>query len=157
MRPPPGSSAARPKRALRDVLVNVLLGLLLILVVYLGYSFVSRHVLRPPVEAERAGAPAGKVIQLDVLNGCGASGAATAFTGYLRARGFDVVEMHNYKTFDVEHSLVIDRGGNLENAERVAYALGVRKENIIQQINQDYYVDVSVVIGRDYDSLKPSH
>jgi hypothetical protein len=51
---------------------------------------------------------------------------------------------------------VIDRTGDMENARKVAYALGIGKEHIIQQINQDYYVDVSVVIGKDYKSLKPS-
>ena len=52
--------------------------------------------------------------------------------------------------------MVIDRVGNLKNAEKVAYALGVKKQNIVQQLNQDYYVDVSVVIGKDHSSLKPS-
>jgi hypothetical protein len=95
------------------------------------------------------------VIQIDVLNGCGDAGTATKFASFLRARGYDVVEMRNYKTFDLSESLVIDREGDLENAEKVAYALGVGKENIIQQINQDSYVDVSVVIGADYRKLKP--
>jgi hypothetical protein len=52
--------------------------------------------------------------------------------------------------------MVVDRVGNMQNAERVAYALGVKKENILQQMNPDYYVDVSVVIGKDYHALKPS-
>lgn len=63
--------------------------------------------------------------------------------------------MRNYKTFDLEKSLVIDRAGDMLNAEKVAYAIGVAKENVIQQINQDYYVDVSVVIGKDYHTLRP--
>jgi len=97
------------------------------------------------------------VIQIDVLNGCGDPGMAGKCSAFLRARGFDVVEMRNYKTFDLGESLVIDRAGNRENAERVAYALSVPKRNIIQQINQDYYVDVSVVIGKDYKTLRPFH
>ncbi|HTO92898.1 MAG TPA: LytR C-terminal domain-containing protein, partial [Bacteroidota bacterium] len=105
----------------------------------------------------RSGSPSRSTIQLDVLNGCGASGAGTAMTAYLRARGFDVVEYRNYRSFDVQETLVIDRAGNRENAEKVAYALGVAKGNIIEQINEDYYVDVSVLIGRDYASLKSSH
>ena len=65
--------------------------------------------------------------------------------------------MHNYKTSDVNESLVIDRVGNSANAEKVAYALGIKKKNIVQQLNHDYYVDVSVVIGKDFNTLKPSH
>ncbi len=148
------ASVARDPRTL---LLNVVIGLLTVIVGFLAYALLTRFVFRPPVDTERAGMTAGKgVIQLDVLNGCGVSGAANRITGYLRARGYDVVELRNYKTFDVQESLVIDRTGNLQNAERVAYALGIPRENIVQQISPDYYVDVSVVVGKNYQSLKPS-
>jgi hypothetical protein len=155
----PKAPVSRParKRDPRGVALNLLIAALVIVVGYLGYSLFARHVTQPPVDPMRSGVAPGEIIQIDVLNGCGANGAATAFTSFLRARGYDVVEMRNYKAFDVEESLVIDRTGNRKNAEKVAYALGIRKENILQQLNQDYYVDVSVVIGKDYNSLKPSH
>ncbi len=95
------------------------------------------------------------MIQLDVLNGCGASGAASTITAYLRSRGYDVVELRNYKTFDVPQSLVIDRTGDRENALKLAAALGIAKENIVVQISPDYFVDVSLVVGKDYQTLKP--
>ncbi len=144
------TSARRP----RLIILNAVIVVLALVAGYLGYALLARHVLHPPVDSGRAG---GGTIQVDVLNGCGASGAATAFTSYLRSRGYDVVEMRNYRSFDVEHSLVVDRTGALENARKVAYALGIRQENIVRQISEDYYVDVSVVIGKDYQSLKPSH
>jgi hypothetical protein len=140
----------------RSLALTVLIGALALLVLFLSYSLVERHFLRPPVDTERQGPSTGGVIQIDVLNGCGVSGAATSVRDYLRARGFDVVEMRNYKSFDVEESLVVDRTGAIGNAEKVAYALGINTSRIIQQINPDYYVDVSVVVGRDYRSLKPS-
>ena len=156
----PERRADPPRASATTTLVlNALIIVLAVLVGLLAYALVSRTLLRPPVETQRAGAqpaPAGSTIQLDVLNGCGAGGAAVQFTSYLRARGYDVVEVRNYKTFDVRESLVIDRVGNLQNAERVAYALGIKKQNILQQMNPDYYVDVSVVIGKDYQALKPS-
>lgn len=151
----------RPVSARKDprtLFLDVIIGALGLLVLVLAYSFASRMIFRPPVDPVRSGSTTpGTTIQLDVLNGCGAPGAGTSATAYLRARGFDVVEYRNYRSFDVRESLVIDRAGNRENAEKVAYALGIRKGNIIQQINQDYYVDVSVLIGRDYPTLKPSH
>jgi hypothetical protein len=150
----------RPVSARKDprtLLLDVIIGALGLLVLVLAYSFASRILFRPPVDPVRSGSGTPGTIQLDVLNGCGAPGAGTSATAYLRARGFDVVEYRNYRSFDVRESLVIDRAGNRENAEKVAYALGIRKGNIIQQINQDYYVDVSVLIGRDYPTLKPSH
>jgi ribosomal protein S28E/S33 len=140
----------------RSLALSVLIGALALLVLFLTYSLVDRHILRPPVDTARQGTSAGGVIQIDILNGCGVAGAATSVRDYLRARGFDVVEMRNYKSFDVEHSLVVDRTGASGNAERVAYALGIDRSRIIQQINTDYFVDVSVVVGRDHRTLKPS-
>jgi len=153
LKTPPAPPSRRDPRVL---LLNVLIAVLTLIVGYLLYSLLSRTIFSPPVESARSGVAAGTTIQLDVLNGCGVPNAGTQFTSYLRARGFDVVEIRNYKTFDVDESLVIDRTGDMNNARKVAYALGIGKEHIIQQMNQDYYVDVSVVIGKDYKSLKPS-
>jgi len=136
--------------------IDLAIAALAVVVGYLLYALVAHQVVNPPVEAERAGSESGEVIQIDLLNGCGVDGAAGAWAAYLRARGYDVVEMRNYKTYDIEHSLVVDRAGNLENARRVARALGIREENIVRQISEDYYVDVSVVIGNDFGRLKPS-
>jgi hypothetical protein len=143
---------SKPDR--RNTTLNVAVVALALVVGFLGYSLFQRQVLQPPVEATRPGIRTGEVIQIDVLNGCGVSRAASRVTGYLRERGYDVVEMRNYKSFDVPQSLVIDRSGDLETARKVAYALGVKEKNIVQQINHDYYVDVSVVVGKDYSSLK---
>lgn len=143
---------SKPDR--RNTILNLAVVGLVLVVGFLAYSFFQRQVLQPPVEVTRQGMTKGEVIQIDVLNGCGVSRAASRVTGYLRERGYDVVEMRNYKSFDVPQSLVIDRSGDLETARKVAYALGVKEKNIVQQINHDYYVDVSVVVGKDYSSLK---
>jgi LytR cell envelope-related transcriptional attenuator len=144
------------RKPARVIILNILIGLLVVVVGYLAFSLINQQVLHPPVDAGKTGVAPGEIIQIDVLNGSGLQGAAGSCTSYLRARGFDVVEMRNYKTSDVDKSLVIDRVGNLANAEKVAYALGIGKDNVVQQLNQDYYVDISVVIGKDFSSLKPS-
>ena len=146
---------AKPAHPPVTKILNVLIIVLAAVVLFLGYAFVERTFFRPTVDSDRAGEEQEGIIQIDVMNGCGDAGMASKCSSFLRARGFDVVEMRNYKTFDLDHSMVIDRAGNRENAERVARALGVGPKNIIQQINQDYYVDVSVVIGKDYSSLRP--
>lgn len=143
-------------RILRLRVLNAVIILLAVVVGFLSYSLIRRHVIAPPVETTGSGTSEGGVIQINVLNGCGVDGAASRCTTFLRDRGYDVVEIRNYKTFDVDESLVIDRTGNLTTAEKVAYALGIRKTNVIQELNPDYYVDVSVVVGRDFSSLKPS-
>ncbi len=140
----------------RTLALNILIGALVLIVGYLAYSLLERHLLRPPVEVAREPSGGG-IIQIDVLNGCGVAGAATAVRDYLRARGYDVVELRNYKSFDVDESLVVDRTGENQAAEKVAYALGISRSRIIRQINPDYFVDVSVIIGKDYKSMKSSH
>lgn len=139
--------------------LNVALLVLGLGVLVLVYGFVTRAAR--PAEAtspEREENPAqlvGEIIQVDVRNGCGASGVAAQTTRYLRERGFDVVESGNYVSFDQEKSMVLDRVGNLEAARKVAAALGVPEERVRQEIRQDYYLDASVVIGSDYQSLHP--
>jgi len=103
---------------------------------------------------------AAEIIQLNVLNGCGVSGVADRFTDYLRAHEFDVVELGNYKikgkvNYNVDETFVIDRIGNKANALKVAEILGIDKVKVIQQLNEDYFLDVSLVIGKDYYKLKP--
>jgi len=146
----------RRTRVPSGLLLNAGIALLAIVVAYFGYSFVVRTWFSPPVDPLRENDPRRKPIQVDVWNGCGQARAASMMTAYLRARGYDIVELRNYHRFDVEKSLVIDRTGRIENAEKVARALGIPAGRVIQQLNPDYFVDVSIVIGRDYLSLKPS-
>ncbi len=94
-------------------------------------------------------------LQINVLNGCGVNGIGTIMTKFSRLHGYDVVEMGNYKTFDVEHSIVIDRSGKMNEAQQLAILLGIDKKNVVQQFSTDQMVSASIVIGKDYKSLKP--
>jgi len=138
----------------RSMALNAAIVLLVVVVAYLAYSLIVRLFIAPGVDVVREGSSPGRIIQVDVLNGCGVPKAAGSMTAFLRSRGYDVVEIRNYHRFDVRESLVIERAGRMENAEKVARALGIAKTNIIQQLNPDYYVDVSVVVGLDYGTLK---
>ncbi len=97
------------------------------------------------------------IIQLEVLNGCGMPGVAEKFTEHLRKKNFDVVQTGNYRSFDIDNTMIIDRIGNLANAEKVAEALGIEKKYVIQQLNNDYFLDVSLVIGKDFNQLIPNN
>lgn len=124
--------------------------------VYLSYAFISRQIPAKPKETSSlVDDITQKVIQIEILNGCGIKGPASKFRVFLLTHGFDVVDVRNYKSFDIKETLVIDRIGNLSNANEVAKSLGVSERNVIQQINPDYFVAVSVIIGKDYNQLKP--
>jgi hypothetical protein len=139
-----------------SMLKKLLNGSILVALLVAGY-FAYAVISQKATPGREEHAPPPKIIQLDVLNGCGGKGVASKFTTYLRAAGFDVVEMKNYKVSSVPRTLVVDRVGNLAAARRVASSLGVSENNVVQQLNPDYFVDVSVIIGGDYTTLRPSH
>jgi hypothetical protein len=103
----------------------------------------------------RSPAPGGDVIQVGVRNGCGEPGLAARARRYLVRSGFDVVEVGNYSSFDVDSSMVIDRTGNRAVARRVARALGIPERRVRQDVGSEYYLDASVVLGSDYATLDP--
>jgi len=94
-------------------------------------------------------------IQVEVLNGCGVSGVAEKLTDYLRTNNIDVVNLGNYRSFEIENSIIIGRNEKIQNTEIVAAIVGLDKQNIIQQINPDYLLDVTFVLGKDYRDLIP--
>jgi hypothetical protein len=148
-------SESTPSGGVKGLLLNGGIVVLVLTAIVLSYSLIVRTTVRPPVDPTKHDRESAEIIQIDVLNGCGISGVAGEFTSYLRSRGYDVVEIGNYRTFDVAESMVIDRTGNLETARKVAYALGIREANVIQQINHDYFLDATVVIGNDFEKLRP--
>lgn len=138
-------------------LLNLTLVVLGLAVIVLLYALVTRQV-QPRTDPVRAETPAelvGDIIQVEVRNGCGVSGLAALATQHLRRHGFDVVETGDFRSFDQERSTVVDRVGNLDAAKRVAAALGIPEAQVQQEIRPDYYLDASVIIGKDYASLLP--
>ena len=122
----------------------------------MAYSLITKiEGLSPDDEDTNEANKPSKIIQLEVLNGCGISGVAEKFTNHLRQNNFDVVQVGNYSSFDIDNTLVVDRTGKRVNALKVAEALGIDPKNVIQQINNDYFLDVSLIIGRDFNHLKP--
>ncbi len=93
-------------------------------------------------------------IRVQLLNGCGVSGLAMSFADYLRKKNFDVVETKNYSSFNVKKTFVMDRVSlKMENARKVAKALGVSSKLLQPKLNPDLQVEVTVVLGHDFTHL----
>lgn len=141
-----------PKKGL---LLSIAIALLVILngmqVYGIFFGSSGKNPVRPTSEADTAHVP----IQINVLNGCGTAGVGNTMTIFCRHAGYDVVEMGNYKSFDVEESMVIDRSGKLNEAQYLASLLGIKRKNVIQQFSNDHMVSASIVIGKDYKQLIP--
>ncbi|MFD2530833.1 LytR C-terminal domain-containing protein [Gracilimonas halophila] len=139
----------------KELYLNTAIGFLSVLLLLLLAALFTR-IIYPRIFNERAELQSeliSEIIQIEVLNGCGVSGIANAYTGLLRSNGFDVVETGNFETFDLQETVIISRSGVIDNAYRVASALGVSEDNVIQESSPDFYLDVSVIIGHDYEKL----
>lgn len=91
-----------------------------------------------------------QLIQVEVLNGCGVTGVGDGLTDVLRSKGIDVVKTGNYRSFDIENTFIVDRLGKIETAYRVADSLNLDKRFIITEKNKSYFLDLTIVIGKDY-------
>lgn len=137
---------------------SVVMGLMSIIVVAMLSSFISRVFISPPVDptldADIQRNTAQEVIQVSVLNAAGAQGIATKAKNYLRSRGFDVVEIGNFdKT--VSKSCIIDCVGDLRSAMKVAYALGINDSLVVTKVDSNLFLRSSIILGMDYQELKP--
>ena len=102
----------------------------------------------PPPEPVPVQNQVEKVLQIEVLNGCGVSGIAAKFTEFLRDAGFDVVKTDNYKEndrdkFNMPRTVVIDRRGVKENALKVGRALGLSASRVLSEPNEAYLIDAT--------------
>lgn len=156
--------ANEPSSKFKNYSINILIVVLALVTIYLTYSFAKRVSLsRQDTKIETLDTsknqitrqPTGSTLQIDIQNGTGITGLGNKFMEYLRTNGFDVVEMGNFSSSDEKNSFVIDRAGNMRNAKRVAAALGIPETRVIQQMNKNYFLDATVVIGKDYNELTP--
>ncbi len=139
-----------------NLFLNITIFLLGAIIIFMLYSIYIK-IAKPNYnyESNLTNQTPSEIIQVEVLNGCGVGGVADRFTDFLRTNNFDVVNISNYIRFDMDETLIIDRIGNMANAYKVAKSLGVKNDNVIQQLNNDYFLDVSIIIGRDYFTLQP--
>lgn len=136
-----------------NLFLNISIFILSILILFLGYSLLSKlNVFGENSEIDKL-VKHKKNMQIEVLNGCGVDGIADMFTDSLRKKNFDVVNTGNYRTFKIDNSIVIDRTGNIINAEYLAEVIGIDKKQVIEQKNKNYFLDVTLIIGKDYKQL----
>lgn len=117
---------------------------------FLG-SALDQWLTRPPAEplARRSAPPPVERVRVEVLNGGGRAGMARAATDRLRDLGFDVVYYGNADSFERDSSVVLDRVGRPDLARAVAE--GARIPRIRSAADSNLLVDVSVVLGKDWE------
>ena len=117
------------KNNILNYILNGVIIIFLILVAYFGFSLINNSLksdkdIKEITDTSKAITNQPNLsIQLDVQNGTTENGVASEFTEYLRKNEIDVVEMGNYKTQDIEKTIIIDRSGDKNKAKKVAFTL----------------------------------
>jgi hypothetical protein len=128
---------------------------LLILVAVLAAAiFLGSHRAMPSNDRISATSGGGRTIpsigRIQILNGCGADGAANKVGDFLRAKGFDVKNKGNAPTSNYPFTLIVSRKKDMSIARQVAGALGVESDKTVLMRNGDETYDVTVYVGPDY-------
>jgi hypothetical protein len=93
-------------------------------------------------------------VRVEVLNGCGENRLAIKAANILRRMGFNVLKIGNATTQDFPHTVVIERSDpNLTNAKYFAKRIGC--SNIGKDVDAALHLDVSVILGKDYEKFFP--
>jgi hypothetical protein len=94
-----------------------------------------------------ASAPTDTRVRVQVLNATSVRGLARRATMLLRDRGFDVLDVGTAPQH-LDSTLVLDRSGHPELANRVAKALGGAR--VESRPDSSRYLDVTVLLGRSW-------
>ena len=125
--------------------------ILSVFVIYLLYSVLDKTgIIAFDNEEQVKPKNVQQLIQVEVLNGCGVAGIGDGLTDVLRAKGIDVVKTGNYRSFDVDNTFIVERMGKTETANRAADSLNLDKRFIITEKNKNLFLDLTIVIGKDY-------
>lgn len=127
-------------------------GTLAVVVALVSVAVFALRSVRPLPGGERreppdASTPQSERIRVQVLNATTVRGLARRATRHLRDRGFDVVEMGT-SSEQQDSTLVLDRSGHPEWAQRVADAMGGAR--VESRPDTSRYLDVTVLIGRTW-------
>lgn len=122
--------------------------LIVIAVIFLG-SIVYKIV---PKSASKADLKRNATIRVEVLNGCGVDGIGMKVRNVILKKGFDVVRVDNAEQKDFEETVVLERASDdLSNAKH--FAKQFRCRNIGQDIDKSLYLEVTVIVGKDYKKI----
>ena len=152
-----GAPRNTKRQQIRLWTVEVIIVILIGLNAYLLYSVFAPTItgLTPLDSPQMTSNSAYAYVQVEVLNGCGEAGISQQVMKYLRKQGFDVVNIDNAEHFKFPETIILDRRGGQEiseSAKAVAQALGT--PHVIHQRNEDRLVDVTAIIGKDYQELR---
>ncbi len=110
----------------------------------LGVWGCNRESAAPPAFLPNTG-------QIQILNGCGTTGAAEVFRDFLIDEGFDIIEFGNAHKWNYPNTLVIARTDDDKVARSLARV--IRTERVLHLKDPDALVEATVIVGKDHEEL----
>lgn len=104
----------------------------------------QREIATPPPFIPNTG-------QIQILNGCGTSGAAEVFRDFLIDEGFDIIEFGNAQGWNYPKTMVIARSDDDKVARSLAQVLNT--DRILHLKDPDALVEATVIVGKDHEEL----
>jgi len=135
-------------------LTKIVFGLLSLALIVTVYVLAHRSFSNHSATIDPLPSSTDRALDVEVLDGAGSMKVAQYVTNILRLQGYDVVEMKRNNDGIVERSYVLDRSGNLEAARKLATTLGIPQDKVFQKIDCNLFLDVTVIVGKDYSRLK---
>lgn len=158
----------KKKFDISSVIANATIGILMVLVFGFLISVVDRLFFENGTEIDKPDLSkliaktkyeiqTGHKIQIEVHNGCGVTKVANVFTEYLRAEGFDVLDSRNAESFDYEQTQILHHQGDRAQAIALGKIMAIEELHIIENKNINITHDLTLIIGKDHESLSSYH
>ena len=99
-------------------------------------------------------------ISIEILNGTEINGLASRTSQVFQSFGYDVDHIANYERNDVEKTFVIDRRGDINQAQRIANIIQCANiessDTVSDEINETFgenpdEYDLVIILGKDFD------
>jgi hypothetical protein len=104
----------------------------------------------PPAPLTSIGRNIPHIGSIQVLNGCGVTGAADRMADFLRSRNFDVKDIGNASSWNYPGTMIISRTADMALANELEKFLKTGKVTLIRNRDEHLY-DVTVVVGPDFE------
>jgi hypothetical protein len=137
------------RKLMRGIIAVLCIALVVTLYVLAHSSFSDHVTTSNAVQSSTV-----RSLEVEVLDGAGSMKATQYMRSVLQEQGYDVVEMKRNNDGVVERTFVLDRSGNLEAARQLATNLGISQDKVFQKIDRNLYIDVTVMVGKDFSKLK---
>ncbi len=89
------------------------------------------------------------LISMEILNGTNQDGLAKRTKVLFESFGFEILSIRNAEHDQYLNTLILDRKGKIESAERAANV--IRCERIYTKIETGVNVDITLILGKDFD------